>query len=1475
MVSVPFGEATKSWFAGSFAAPTPVQERGWASIASGAHTLMLAPTGSGKTLAAFLWCLDRLSRQALSEETRVVYVSPIKALAYDVERNLRAPLAGLQALGAGSQIVVDVRTGDTPTKERARQKKHPGQILITTPESLYLLLAGPARDRLRAVDTIIVDEIHALAPTKRGVHLALTLERLAHLVTSTGNPEPQRIGLSATQRPLIEVAKYLGGDRAVEIVDASAKPALDLEVVVPAPDMESPEAAPESAGKDGGGMWPLIYAQLLDRILAHRSTIVFVNSRRLAERVSQKLSELAIARGVIEPGVELVRAHHGSIARHQRLEIEEALKAGRLRAITATSSLELGIDMGAVDLVMQVESPGAISRGLQRIGRAGHQVGGTSIGKIFPKFRGDLLEATVIARGMLDGEVEAIRVPDSALDVLAQQIVAMVGADQWPVAELERVIRRAASYRELSRTAFLGVLDMLAGRYPSDEFAELRPRLTWDRQNDILVGRKGARLLSVVSGGTIPDRGLYGVHLGAHGPKVGELDEEMVAESRKGETFILGATTWRIEDITRDRVIVTPAPGEPGKMPFWRAEGPGRPVELGRMLGAFCRILDGKLAESTSAAHAWLASEYKLDAFAAQNLGQYLADQRAQTQAMPTDRAITIERFRDELGDMRVCILTPFGGRVHAPWALVLAHQLEAALGYPVHPLWTDDGIALRFADGDLLPTDDQLLPDPDDVERVLVDELARSSVFASHFRENAARALLLPRRRPGRRTPLWAQRLKAQQLMAVALRFPAFPITLETYREVLRDIFDLPALLQVLGDVRSRVIRIEPAITEAASPFARSLVFDYVAAFLYQGDAPLAERKAQALTLDRDLLRELIGGGELRDLLDLDVLDELERELQQLAPERQARSFDEVHDLVRRLGELDAAEIALRTVPELDVAALIVSLVEQRRLAPVRIAGVARYIAAEDAARYRDGLGVSLPPGLPAALLERATDPLISLIARYARTHSPFTAEGPAARWGLAAAMVEPILALLEARGQLVRGELRPGGTAIDSCDAEVLRQVRRRTLAKLRAQVAPVDAIAYAAFLPRWHGLDQPRRGPIALRDAIGRLEGLALPFSELEQRILPARILDYQPQMLDELGAAGDLVWVGAGALGTKDGRVVLLRRERARELSPEPQPIPNHGPLHDALIEHLRSSGASFVVGLEQVTRASRADLVAALWDLVWAGLVTNDTFAPLRSLRAPTARRANAHSTFGGRWSLVESLGTTPTGTARIHALATGLLERWGVASRQGARADDIPGGFTAVGDVFRAMEDAGTVRRGYFVESLEGAQFAWPGAIDRLREVPRGHAQRVDVLAAVDPANAWGSALPWPQLHDPDAKPARRVGATVVLVDGALALWIEPKGKRITTATGTSPEAIELALGVGAPQLAYKQRRRELSIETIDGAPAGQSPWAKGLIAGGARVDYRGLVVRGSQPTAPQPDPGPDADEPDEPDDDA
>ncbi len=1480
-----FGAATAGWFRGSFERATEVQVRGWDRIARGDHTLMLAPTGSGKTLAAFLWSLDRLAREASTGSaddlpaTRVVYVSPIKALAYDIERNLAAPLAGIQERGAGAELVVDVRTGDTPAKERERQRTHPGHILITTPESLYLMLASRAAARLTAVHTVIVDEIHALAPTKRGIHLALTLERLAHLVTAHGHADPQRIGLSATQRPLHEVARYLGGDREVAIVDASGPPALDLEIVVPSQDMDHPG----TAGRDGGGMWPLIYPRLLELVLAHRTTIIFANSRRLAERIAQQLSELAVTTGRMPAAGELIRAHHGSVARHQRLEIEAAMKAGRLRAIVATSSLELGIDMGTVELVVQVESPGSVSRGLQRFGRAGHQVGGTSHGALIPKYRGDLLEAAVVARAMLDGQVEEIRVPDSALDVLAQQIVAMVAIDRWRVDDLERLIHRTASYRDLSRAALDGVLDMLAGRYPSDEFAELRPRLSWDRGTDTLIGRKGSRLLSVVSGGTIPDRGTYAVHAGPTGPRVGELDEEMVNETRKGETFVLGASTWRVEDITRDRVVVSPAPGEPGKMPFWRGEGPGRPIALGQRIGAFCRDLDARLATDDPAAleatRAWLAADYHLDPFAVDNLIDYISAQRAASGAVPSDRAITIERFRDELGDVRVCILTPFGSRIHAPWALAIAHSLEDELGYPIHPLWTDDGIAMRFADADALPPDDRLIPDPDRVERILVDELSHSSVFASQFRQNAARALLLPRRRPGQRTPLWVQRLRAQQLMGVALRYPAFPITLETYREVLRDIFDLPALRDVLQQIHTGAIRVDAASTGVASPFARSLVFDYVAAFLYEGDAPLAERKAQAITLDRDLLRELIGGDELRDLLDPEVVDRVELELQQLADDRKARTPDELHDLLRRVGDLSHADIVVRsTIPDhhgheleateasarprtpLDLA--LRDLETARRIARVEIAAEPRWIATEDVARYRDALGVPAPPGIPDALLEPVPAPLESLLLRYARTHGPFVATTPAARWGLPAAVIEPVLALLEGRDQLVRGALRPGGRALDTCDPEVLRQLRRRTLVALRAQVAPVGAAVYARFLTRWHGLDHPRRGLGALRDTITHLEGVAMAFSELEHRILPARIADYHPQMLDELGAAGEVVWIGAGPIGARDGKVLLARRDRAIAIAPVPGAIADRTPVHDAILEHLATAGASFLIAIENACAPHhhehdlRATVIAALWDLVWAGMVTNDTFAPLRSLGAPQRKAARAPrsrlggAAFGGRWSLVASLGPPVSSTVRQHALATGLLARWGIASRAAARVDDLPGGMAGIGDVLRAMEDAGTVRRGLFVAGFDGAQYASSAAVDRLREGPSAatdRAARVIVMSAVDPACAWGGALPWPDLRDPELRPTRRIGASVILVDGELLAWVEPKGKRIGTAG--PDELVELALTIGLPRIARTQRRRELVIETIDNTPADDSPWATALRAVGARVDYRGLAI--------------------------
>jgi ATP-dependent helicase Lhr and Lhr-like helicase len=1482
---------TQRWFAETFSAPTLVQELGWNKIADGANTLMLAPTGSGKTLAAFLWCLDRITSgngTAAATGYRVLYVSPLKALAYDVERNLTSPLLGLrrvaEQLGRPPPIVqVDVRTGDTAMADRRRQARRPGDILITTPESLYLLLGSQARAALASIDTIIIDEIHALAPSKRGAHLAISLERLSHLVISGGRRDPQRIGLSATQRPLEVVARYLGGDRAVAIVDSEERPQIDLLVVVPVSDMTAPPAnGSDVAGalaalppSERNSLWPAIYLRLLDLILAHRSTIVFVNSRRLAERLAQQLSELAAAQGVASGVTDLVRAHHGSVARHERELIEDDLKSGRLRAITATSSLELGIDMGAVDLVVQLESPGAVARGLQRIGRANHHIGGAPKGRIIPKFRGDLLEVAAVSAGMMRGAIEPIAVPENCLDVLAQQLVAMCATEPWHLEELERLVRRTASYRALTRGALISVLDMLSGRYPSDDFIELRPRLTWDRHRNVITARQGARMIAVVNGGTIADRGLYAVHLGATGPRIGELDEEMVYESRVGETFVLGASTWRIEEITRDRVIVSAAPGEPGKMPFWHGDRPGRAVELGRAVGALCRQIDEAVVNSPDEGAAMLDElqrSHCLDGNAAANLIAYIAEQRAATGTVPTDRAITVERFRDQLGDWRVCILSPFGARVHVPWALLLQRTLEDRLGYPVHCRATDDGISLHFADGDAAPADRELFPEPDEIETALVDELSRSAVFAGHFRENAGRALLLPRRRPGQRTPLWSQRLRAQQLLGVALRYPEFPIILETLRECLRDVFAVPALIELMRQVRSGQIRIDSALTQSPSPFARSLAFDYVAAFLYQGDAPVAERRAAALALDRTLLRELLGESELRTLLDPDVIAEVEELVSGRGSERRARHADDLHDLLLRIGDLSRSELADRFAmgESAELAAALTALTASGRILSVRIADTDRWIACEDGARFRDALDIALPADLPAALLTAPAEPWLGLVARFARVHGPFTTAELAARFAVPVSVAALALTSLAERGTVVVGEFCAGASGNEYCDADVLRRIRRGTLARARDQAAAVSGSQYARFLTRWHGIGESRRGLPALRAALDRLHGLALPFSELEARILPARVADYSPRLLDELGAIGEVVWIGCGALGASDGRIALYRREQAAAMQAAAElPAETSSPVHRALIHQLDFAGASFLVALEAATPppVDRAAVRAALWDLVWAGVVTNDTFAPLRSLAAPPSRRTHPSASFGGRWSLVRSLTAAPAparvsasseATAREHLRAVAMLDRWGVVSRQAAIVEELPGGLAAIVDVLRAMDDAGKVRRGFFVEGLAGRQYAWPGAIDLLRAgngAGRGAADgagdlpAVTVLSAVDPANPWGSLLPWPAAAVESMRPMRKTGAVVVLVDGSCVLYVEPRGKRLLTFAGMDDAAIDLAIRDGLPRLTHMARKRTLTIETINGHPALASPIAPALERVGARRDYRGLVI--------------------------
>jgi ATP-dependent Lhr-like helicase len=1654
-----FSPATRAWFSAVFAEPTPAQAQAWTAIGKGEDTLVIAPTGSGKTLAAFLWALDRLAAAPLPADPkrrcRVLYVSPLKALATDIERNLRAPLTGIRhaARNLGLEepdIQVAVRTGDTAADERRKLASKPPDVLITTPESLFLLLTSKARDSLRGVETVIVDEVHALAGNKRGAHLAVSLERLDALRTGVPGPigdspgdgtagrghdslatgPAQRIGLSATVRPVSEVAGFLGGSRQVTVVQPPAVKRLELNVVVPVEDMteiSGPRGIPgprealgpgETGEPRGTGrgpsrspaviddddparnrsIWPHVEERVLDLIEQHRSTIVFANSRRLAERLCARLNELAAERAqeaaeaeleelarqdpsslqrppaelMAQAGsangapAEIARAHHGSVSRQERTQIEEALKRGRLSAVVATSSLELGIDMGAVDLVIQVEAPPSVASGLQRIGRAGHNVGDVSRGVIFPKYQGDLVQATVVAERMRGGHIEALRAPRNPLDVLAQQIVAMTSMDEWAVDELERVIRRAAPFAGLTRPVLDAVLDMLAGRYPSEEFAGLRPRVVWDRLTGVVRGRPGGQRLAVTSGGTIPDRGLFGVFLAGsessgsgsrrHSRRVGELDEEMVYESRVGDVFVLGASSWRIEDITADSVLVTPAPGQPGKLPFWHGDALGRPAELGAAIGAKCRELAGASEQDATA----MLQEAGLDELAAGNLVRYLSDQREATGTVPDDRTLVVERFRDELGDWRVVLHSPYGARVHGPWALAIAARLrERYGGMDVQAMHTDDGIIVRVPDADEPPPTGVALIDPDEISEIVTAEIGSSALFASRFRECAARAMLLPRRQPGRRSPLWQQRQRAAQLLEVASHYPSFPIVLETVRECLQDVFDVPALVSLLRDLAGRKIRIVEVETPTPSPFSRSLLFRYVGAFMYEGDAPLAERRAQALTLDSALLADLLGQADLRELLDPAVVAETELELQRLAPDRKARDLEGLADVLRMVGPLSPEEVAERCADPEAAPRWLAELAHARRAIEVRVGGQPRWAAIEDAGRLRDALGVPLPPGIPEAFTEPLPDPLGDLVARYARTHGPFTADAAAARYALGVAVVAGTLRRLAAAGRLVEGEFLPGGRGTEWCDAEVLRMLRRRCLARLRKEAEPAPPVALARLLPAWQGVRaiEPAKngpgyrrrsrpgmsGPGAVLDVLDQLAGAPVAASALETLVLPGRIPDYSPTMLDELTTAGEVLWTGAGGLPGGDGWLVLASAESAPMLFPEPSEI-TMTPIHDAVLDALADGGAVFFRMLHERVSArlagepgtakapSDTDVAAAIWDLTWAGLLTNDTLGPLRTVlgsggprragppaspsrsrsaragRRPSYRRPAMPSRTGppnvsGRWSLLPPAATDPT--LRAHALAQSLLDRYGILTKGAVAAERIPGGFSAVYPVLRAMEDAGRARRGYFVEGLGAAQFAIPGAVDRMRSLaqpPSGPAEplatalsgrpvryggqasggdgaftdlwayerdgdpapapeddadahqpgQVIVLAAADPANAYGASLPWPERPDETPgghRPGRKAGALVILADGELVLYVERGGRTLLSWTDDvdllRPAAAALADAVRAGALG------RLTVERADGDGIYDSPLANALEEAGFRPTPRGLRLRG------------------------
>ena len=1623
-----FHPVTAAWFRAVFDAPTAPQRMGWPVIARGESALILAPTGTGKTLAAFLWCLDRLmledrdqrpeirDRNAPRDERRgcrIVYVSPLKALAVDVERNLRSPLAGMANMARRMGVLfhepqISVRTGDTPQRERARFARHPADILITTPESLYLLLTSQAAEALRTVDTVIIDEIHALVPTKRGAHLALTLERLAAL---TGKPL-QRIGLSATQRPLEEVARFLGGIevqgareqgsegarkpaanedgeqkvedresdlssqvadsllpcslapslpdaaeaaslryRPVTIVNAAAPKQLKLRIEVPVEDMarlgemEEIPSGPASQTPRRVSIWNAIHPRLLEIIRERNSTILFVNSRQTAERLAGALNDLA--------GEPIARAHHGSLAAAQRSVIEEQLKAGQIRALCATSTLELGIDMGAVDLVIQIESPPSVASGMQRIGRAGHHVDAVSEGILFPKYRADLVACAAVTRAMHEGHIESTRFPRNPLDVLCQQLVAIVAsagskgarergsrrqrseireqrsvaqpgfdfatgedtnsantanpansavAAEVPVDYLFDMVRRAAPFGSLSRTAFEGVLDLLSGRYPSDEFGELRPRLTWDRVRNVVTARDGAARLAILNAGTIPDRGLYGVFLAfteGKSVRVGELDEEMVFESHPNETFILGASTWRITDITHDRVLVTPAPGEPGKMPFWKGDGPGRPLEFGRRIGAMVRELR---ALPQAAALTRLVTEHDLDPGAAENLLRFLADQAESTGQVPDDRTIVVERVRDELGDWRVCVLTPFGSRIHIPWAMAVSARIRAAGGPEVETLWGDDGFVLRFPDTDEPPDSDWILVESAEAMQLVLRQLGSTALFAGRFREAAGRALLLPRRRADQRSPLWQLRKRSYDLLSVASRYPSFPLLLEAYRECLRDVFDMPALIETLRAIEQRQLRVHVVETRKPSPFASSLLFSYVANFLYEGDAPLAERRAQALSINQDQLRELLGEADLRELLDADAIAEVEEAAQCLAENWRARSADGIHDLCLKLGDLSREELARRVVSP-DLLTQVDRLIRSRRLLDLRIAGEKRLIAAEDAARYRDGLGIPLPPGLAVALLEPVAHPVLELVRRYARTHGPFTLREAADRFALDAEAVEHVLRQLAAEGRVLEGGFRPGGLHSEWCDAEILRQIRRKSLARLRREVEPVEQYTLARFLTHWQGLLAPRRTGTAhldaLLDAIENLQGAPLPASLLETSILPARIADYTPAGLDTLVAAGEVTWAGVEPIGERDGRIALFLADKLPLLA---QRRPLVDPLterEEKLLAVLESTGASFFDALHQAAGSGYpGETIDALWSLVWRGLITNDSLHALRAYiaRPDSARtprrlqtgmvfrsRRTTRPTAQGRWSLLplQSAGretrTTagletgatggPTATERSHALALQLLHRYGVLLRESVAAENVPGGFSAVYDVLKALEESGRIRRGYFVGGLGATQFALPAAVDLLRQLrtePPLEKPEFVQLAATDPANPYGSILRWPELPvaDEDSESAPRVltraaYAEVILRNGRLVAWLKRGNPNLLVfLPAEEPERSQTAAGLAHFLCARGQARMHthshegVLITTINGQPAAAHFLARFLMDAGFHPGPLGMHLR-------------------------
>ena len=1516
-----FSPAAAAWFAESFEAPTPAQAAAWEAIERGEDTLVVAPTGSGKTLAAFLTAIDRLAGTpapaAGTARTSVLYISPLKALGVDVERNLTSPLVGTartaERLGERRRpLSVGVRTGDTPPAERRRLATSPPDILITTPESLFLMLTSRVRETLRGVETVILDEVHAVAGSKRGVHLALSLARLDALTAAPA----QRIGLSATVEPVDEVAAFLTGTgrpREVAVVRPPSTKSWDLTVTLPVPDLRAIEPPADAVDDEdvSGTIWPHVERAVLEEVLAHRSTIVFTNSRSQAERLTGKLNRLHARRvaaeaadgpdGEVEEPVEvedIARAHHGSMSKEIRAGIEDQLKSGTLRCVVATSSLELGIDMGAVDLVLQVAAPMSVSSLLQRVGRAGHDVGAVSEGSLHPLHAADVLRSAVAVQEALAGRIEPLTVPRNALDVLAQHTVSAAAMEDLQVDTWFDLVRSAHPYRALPRSAFDQTIDLLSGRYPSTDFSELRPRLVHDRETGTLSARPGAQRLAVTSGGTIPDRGLYPVHLvAAEGDsqprRVGELDEEMVYESRRGDVITLGTSSWRIEEITASRVTVSPAFGLTGRVPFWHGDGDGRPASLGRAISTAQAEL-AALPRPDAEAH---LEGLGLDANACTVLLDHLAEQLQVTGSVPGPDQLVVERFRDELGDWRVVLHCAAGQRITGPWALAVGARVEERYGLDGQVMAADDGIVLRIPHGEHPPGADLFVFTPEEIEEEVRRLVGSSALFAARFRECAARALLLPRRDPNQRAPLWQQRQRSAHLLEVARPHPDFPIMLEAARECLQDVYDLPALVDLMTGIGRRRVQVREVETADPSPFACSLLLGYMAQFLYDTDAPLAERRTAALALDQSLLAELLGTVSLRELLDAEVIAEVEQRLQGLAEERALRGPEQIADALRRLGPLTPEQLGQRAAEGLDLEAALIGLEEARRVIRVRIGGSTHLAAIEDAGLLRDALGTVLPQGIPAAHLEPVDRAVAQLLARWARTRGPFPADAPQRAFGLAPAVARGALEQLTAERVLAQGEFTPGREGEEWVDAEVLRRIRRASLAASRREIAPVPGPVYARFLGQWQHLVGRRAdgrrergtwsGHEGLLSVVDQLAGVSLPLSAWESQVLPARLPEMTPALLDAAFASWELVWTGHGRLGADDGWIRLHLADAlplgldAEQLEEAASALVE-GSLAARILELLRTTPGALrhgeiLTALADGGEAARPqDLHEALWDLAFTGLVTNDSFEALRSYGrgpapAPSARTTGRSRTLGrrgaarlsaammrqgasspselvtgpvgaGRWSAVRVEPVDPA--ARSAALATLLLDRHGVVTRGAMDVEDVPGGFAGVYRVLSVLEENGSCRRGYFVDGLGASQFAPAEAVDLLRdrdreaEAAREAATRdgtaadpsgggvAVALAATDPANPYGAALPWPALpiappEGATVRPARRAGALVLLVDGHVQAFVDRGGKHLLwwADDAATPEvAVQLVRAI-----AEDSRLPQLRIERIGG----------------------------------------------------